>query len=121
MRTPARIATFAVAVGLTFGAAALVGAALDPLRDAEDSHGHEAEPSAAHGGGHGEASEADAAEQPVGLAVAQNGYRLEPEASALPLGREAEIAFRITGPDGAAVTDFDVEHERRDAPDRGAP
>ena len=114
MRTPARVATFAAALGVTFGAAALVGASVDPLRDSDESHGHEAEPSAGHGDGHGQAPEADAAaEQPVGLAVAQDGYRLEAEATALPLGRDAELAFRIAGPDGAPVTDFEVEHERR--------
>lgn len=31
----------------------------------------------------------------------------------LPVGERVELAFRIVGPDGAAVTDFDLEHERR--------
>jgi hypothetical protein len=91
-----------------------VGAAVNTLSDSDESHGHEAERSGGHGDGHGEAPEADAAAAPpAGLAVEQGGYRLEPEATALPLGRDAEIAYRISAPDGAAVTDFDVEHERR--------
>lgn len=114
MRTPGRIAAFAAVLGVTFGAAALVGAAVDPLRDSEPSHGHGAERMRGHGDGHGQAAESGpAADQPVGLAVEEGGYRLEPETTALPLGRAAELAFRITGPGGTAVTSFDLEHERR--------
>ena len=51
MRTPVRIAAFAAALGVVFGAAALAGGALDPLRDpADDGHGH-AEVAAVHDGG----------------------------------------------------------------------
>ena len=111
VRARARVAAFAAAVGVAFGAAALAGAALDPLRDAGgDGHGHATATAGAHGGGH--ATEAVAAALP-GLAVSEGGYALAPEASTLPLGRPAELRFRILGPDGAAVTDIDVEHERR--------
>jgi hypothetical protein len=100
-----RIAAFGAVVVIAFGAAALAGASLDPLRDpaAEASHGHAMETSA-----HGVASTAT-----PGLAVAEGGYRLSPEESALPLGRTTELAFRILDADGAPVTAFDVEHTRR--------
>jgi hypothetical protein len=39
MRAPTRIAAFAAALGVVFGAAALAGASLDPLRDS-DGRGH---------------------------------------------------------------------------------
>ena len=114
MRTPSRLAAFAGALGLVFGAAALVGASVDPLRDSDEPHGHETERSAGHGVAHELSSaRSDSVEQAPGLAIAQGGYRLEPEATALPRGRDAELAFRIVGPGGAAVTDFEVEHERR--------
>jgi hypothetical protein len=87
---------------------------VDPVRDSDERHGHETEQSTSHDGDHlPSAAESDAAEQPAGLAVEQGGYRLEPESIALPRGRDAELAFRIAGPDGAAVTEFDLGHERR--------
>lgn len=97
-----RIAGFAAALGVTFGAAALAGASLDPLRDAGSSHGHDA-----MGGARSVAG------GPAGLGVSEGGYTLAPDASSIPLGRPADLRFRILGPDGDAVTDFDVEHERR--------
>jgi hypothetical protein len=45
--------------------------------------------------------------------VAEDGLRLDLQTGTLPRGRAAELAFRILGPDGRAVRDFDVEHERR--------
>ena len=108
MITAARIAGFAVALGVTFGAATLAGASLDPLRDSGAGHGH-APAAGAHGDGH----TAAVVDVPAGLGVSEGGYTLAPVASTLPLGRPAELRFRILGPDGGAVTDFDVEHERR--------
>ena len=108
MRTAARIAGFAVALGVTFGAAALAGASLDPLRDSGAGHGH-APAAGAHGDGH----TAAVVDGPAGLGVSEGGYTLAPVASTLALGRPTELRFRILGPDGGAVTDFDVEHERR--------
>ncbi len=98
MRTPARIAVFAVAAGVAFGAAALAGAALDPLRDGGDGHrhGHEA---AGHGDDH-----------PAGHSPS---LRLEAARAVLPRGRAEEWAFRVTDPAGAPVTAYDVTHERR--------
>jgi len=40
MTAPARLAAFAAALGVVFGAAALAGGALGPLRDSTDGHGH---------------------------------------------------------------------------------
>jgi hypothetical protein len=111
LRTSARLAAFAAVLGITFGAAALVGGAVDPLRDGDDRHGHGGDGAAGHTSGHGEP--AGGADRPAGLAVAQDGYRLEAETAVLPRGRDARLAFRIVGPGGGAVTGFEVEHERR--------
>lgn len=105
------MAAFAAAVGVAFGAAALAGAALDPLRDGDGGgHGHAAEAEDAHGG---HAAEAAAAATLPGLAVSDAGLTLVAESPLLPLGQPAELRFRIVGPDGRAVTDMEVEHERR--------
>ena len=106
MRTPTRIAAFGAALGVVFGAAALAGASLGPLRDGASDAGH----------GHGEEAAhrtaAMAASTP-GLAAAENGYRLAPDATTLPLARTTELGFRILDAGGAPVTAFDVEHTRR--------
>lgn len=105
------MAAFAAAVGVAFGAAALAGAALDPLHDGDGGgHGHAAGAEDAHGG---HAAEAATAATLPGLAVSDAGLTLVAESPLLPLGQPAELRFRIVGPDGRAVTDMEVEHERR--------
>ncbi|BBG03690.1 MULTISPECIES: hypothetical protein [Pseudonocardia] len=51
--------------------------------------------------------------RPAGLASTADGYTLEAATPTLPSGAATEIAFRITGADGAPVTTFDVAHEKR--------
>jgi hypothetical protein len=108
MRAGARLAAFGASLGVVFGAAALAGGALDPLRDADERHAHDDAAPAAHG-----AHAAGAPGPPAGLAVADGGLALEMERATLPRGREATLAFRVAGPDGETVRDFDVGHERR--------
>jgi hypothetical protein len=101
-----RLAGFAVVLAVVFAGAALAGGALGPDREAT---------ARAESAGHGSETmgETEAVVDPVrGLAVADDGLRLALAADALPRGREAELRFRILGPDGA-VRDFDLAHERR--------
>jgi len=67
---------------------------------------------ATHGHGDGATADAHDAPVPTGLQVAQDGYRLVPGTAALPVGDPAPFTFRITGPDGAAVTDFTPTHDK---------
>ena len=110
MRGLARAGIAVAGLGLAFGVAVLAGAAVPQIHDdaevAEAVHGHAAEVAPAHGGGHATAA-------PAGLAVAEDGYRLVPGATTLPAGEAVTWRFRVVGPDGDAVTDFDVEHEKR--------
>ena len=48
-----------------------------------------------------------------GLAVAEDGLKLELERTELPRGRERELRFRIVGRGGEPVRDFEVEHDKR--------
>ena len=75
-----------------------------------------------HGGGHGGAqeepmgaheAETTAQDAVRGLEPTADGMTLRLERDQLPRGRRAELAFAIEGQDGAAVTDFEVELERR--------
>jgi hypothetical protein len=69
------------------------------------------EDEAAHGGGHS-ASTSEAT--PVrGLAVSDAGMTLAIDRTELTRGEQSQLAFKIVGDDGAAVRDFEVEHERR--------
>jgi hypothetical protein len=111
VRTPSRLAAFAAAAGVTFGAAALAGGAIAPLRDADEPAGHGM--AAGHGDAHGEAAGHGAGHGPAGLAVAEDGYALVPERTLLRAGERTEIAFRIVGPNGRAVRRFAVTHEKR--------
>jgi hypothetical protein len=117
---PAKLAAFALVLGLLFGAGALAGDLLGPERksaaiaaDAPAAQEH-AEMSSAAGRTTARHGGADQAEHPVrGLAVAQNGLRIVVEEPELRRGRVERIAFRIVDASGATVRDFDVEHEKR--------
>jgi hypothetical protein len=53
-----------------------------------------------------------AGHQVQGVSVEQNGYLLQEVTAPHTVGEAGELAFTITGPDGAAVTDFEPEHEK---------
>jgi hypothetical protein len=96
MNVPARLATFAAAVAVLSGGAALAGGAVDPDRAApRDEH-------------------AMSAPDPVrGLAVAEHGLRIVVADPELRRGRTATVAFRVVDDRGETVRDFDVEHTKR--------
>ena len=104
-----RVALFAAGLAGIFLAALGVGRALDvEERTVQAAHTEAAETAEErHGsGGH-------AAPEPAGLAVELDGYRLVQERASFDAGRSQPYAFRIVGPDGETVRDFEVEHERR--------
>ncbi len=111
MNVAARLTAFGAGLGVVFAAAALAGGAIDA-----DSGADDAEPGAGHamteeqpatGGAHGAA-------QPVrGLAVDDGELTLKLDRTEAPAGARRELAFRITGRDGAVRKAFDLEHDRR--------
>ncbi|MGY1637270.1 hypothetical protein ACI78V_11515 [Geodermatophilus sp. SYSU D00742] len=100
MNTPARLTVVALGLAAVFGAAVGVGAAVGPVA-APEPHATAPAPAGAPAG-------ADAASG--GLAVADSGYVLELLDEHLPAGT-ATLAFRVLGPDGAPVREFDVDHD----------
>lgn len=114
MGAPLRIGAFAAALAALFAAAVLLGGAADPDVDAKTNEHEEASEMTTHegertAGGHAGGHSSG----PVpGLAVASGDLRLVAERATLPSEPEAIYSFRILGPDGATVTDFDTEHER---------
>ena len=116
MRTPIKIGGYAVGLLALFAASLGVGRAVGPEPTPPPVHadgGHaesgEAGESGAHGGGH---ETGGAAEVPGGLQVAQDGYRLIPTGTALPVGSPRPFTFRITGPDGKPVTGYTPTHDK---------
>ena len=117
MRAPARLAAFAGAVAVVVAAGAGLGVAAGPIDvDGGDDAAHEdaSHDAAAEAGDEAGASGASAAaEAPGGLALAEDGYRLDVPTTTFAGGAPAAFAFRVVDEDGEAVTDYEIEHEKR--------
>ena len=125
--TTGRVAGFVLGLAAVFVAALGVGAVAGPdAPTAAAASGHGADPHGAMAGdggrgghdghdaaaGEGTATASSAAALPGGLAVARDGYALRLASATSPAGRDVPVTFTITGPDGRAVTAYDVEHEK---------
>ncbi|HEX8054607.1 MAG TPA: DUF4396 domain-containing protein [Thermoleophilaceae bacterium] len=101
-----RVVGALAAVAFVFGSAVLIG----DLVSGDDSGG-------GHGGGHsamsGERGHEQEQDAVRGLAVSEDGMKLELERAEMPRGTGSRLSYRILGSDGAAVRDFEVEHEKR--------
>lgn len=123
--TLVKLAGFGLALAAVFGVTSLIGGQIGPIGEpaaAEHTTDHSAEDTeagseegsedahGAHGSPKGEAESA-AVELPGGLQISEGGYTLAPVRTVMPAGDRA-VAFRIEGPGGVTVTDYDVEHEK---------
>ena len=111
MNTAMKIGGFVVALAAVFGLSLGVGQALGPQTEPEpaahDSHtGDEPDTTA-------RPASSDAADIPGGLMVSQDGYTLVLAQTTAPAGDDVPVTFTITGPEGEAVTAYDVEHEKK--------
>lgn len=120
MNAAARVALFAAALALIFGAAALAGAAVDPDVRADDDEPDRHAQDEAHtstgrpaeaGGEHTGVPEAG--RDPAGLAAEDGGLRLVIDQQQFARGRRAELRFTIVDADGEALRAFEIEHARR--------
>lgn len=111
MNTPTRLAGFGAVAAVVFGIALLAGRAIGPV-DAEpathDTHAGDAT------GGHAEHESAGpTTEIPGGLMTSQDGYTLTLDRAQAAAGDAVPVSFTISGPDGAPVTSYDVQHEKQ--------
>jgi hypothetical protein len=116
-----RLAAYGLVLAAVIGGGAAVGAAAGPIGvgsddpDHGEDHAATTSPSgdgAAHGDDHTDVE--GGAELPAGgLLVAQDGYRFAPEARTLAPGVEQPFAFRILGPDGAPLEDYEIAHDKQ--------
>ncbi|MCR6487959.1 hypothetical protein M8542_34555 [Amycolatopsis sp. OK19-0408] len=111
MNTAAKLSAYGAALALVAAGAWVTGIAVGPFPgQAAEGHGGE---DAGHGDGHGGTVAEVADHQPGGLASAAGGYTLTPAGTTLTPGATTKFTFRVIGPDGAPVTAYDVEHEKR--------
>ncbi|WP_367138127.1 hypothetical protein [Saccharothrix sp. HUAS TT1] len=114
MNTAAKLSAYGAVLALVAGGAWAAGSAVGPFAVEAAPRGHDGT-SGAEGAGHGDdhgGTVAEAADQPAGLASSRGGYTLTPTDTTLTTGSDS-FSFRVLGPDGAAVTAFDVEHDKR--------
>jgi hypothetical protein len=106
MRPVTKLSSYALVLVAVLGGGAAVGAAVGPIDLGDEPATHASDD---HGGEttHDEGSDLPAA----GLLVAQDGYTLVPDTTTLAGG--TPFGFVVTGPDGHAVVDFDVEHDKQ--------
>jgi len=119
MNTPVKIAGFTLGLAAVFAVALAVGSAAGPTRvtaAAAESTVHTDAPGAANPmpdmGGGASPSGAPDMEIPGGLMSSQDGYTLQLGERSLPTGQQTPLDFRILGPDGHAVTDYQVAHDK---------
>lgn len=101
MNAPAKLGAYAAVLALVLGAGVVVGAAVGPLGDDKPAQGHQAG-----------TRPMEAGDVPAGLRAGEEGYTLAASDTTFTPGAPEVFTFRITGPDGAPVTGFDVRHER---------
>jgi hypothetical protein len=117
---PTRVVGAAVGFAAIFGTAVLIGEAI--ANDGEGHGGHEASSMEMEADASTEAHSDHEMEETMpttteaalpGLSVAQGGLELELRETELQPAEERTLAFEILDEDGDAVTEFDLEHDRR--------
>jgi hypothetical protein len=113
MSVTTKLLGFFVVLLAVFGGAVGIGRAVGPVEPATSAdHGAMGDESAGEMAGM-DMSDAGATAFPKGLMVSQNGYTFRLEETTAEAGTDVPVTFRIEGPDGDPVTEFDVEHEKQ--------
>ncbi len=116
MSVPTKLFAFVAVVAVVFAGALGVGKLIGPV-DAPAAAEHDAmdmgEDTAMDDGMEMDGMDmSGSTDIPKGLMVSQNGYTFDLDQTAVAPGSSVPVSFRITGPDGAPVTEYDVEHEK---------
>jgi len=117
--TPVKLGVFAIGLAVAFGGAFAVGGATEPIVPGGDSAAgasasadREDADMSIHGDARDEHADDAAAPRLPGLAVSERRFTLVPSAATLPAGPEVPFSFTVTGPDGAAVQEYNESHEK---------
>ncbi|QYC41694.1 hypothetical protein Nocox_20425 [Nonomuraea coxensis DSM 45129] len=116
MNTAVKLGSYVLGLAVVFGGALGVGKAVGPVEapPAED-HAAMTAPTASASAAHGEhATQPQAKDDtPGGLQVSENGYALNPLTATIKPGEPTDFRFAVTGPDGKAVTGYQVQHDKK--------
>lgn len=114
MNAATRLTSYVVGLAVVLTAGWLIGDRTG-LGDVEPaaSHGH-TESDDGHAAGHDADAQAGAgtAIVPAGLQVSEGGYTLDLDAAGRAPGRQ-QLGFRIIGPEGEPLVDYEESHEKR--------
>lgn len=110
MNTGTKLTAYGLVLVGMLGGGAVVGAAAGPIDvggdDEHTTHVSESTSDSEH------AQEDIVSPEAKGLAIAEAGFRFLPNADVLPTGEPSTFQFRILDVAGAAVTQFQENHER---------
>ncbi len=107
MRTPAKLGLYAALLVAVFAAAFVVAGVVVPEETAQSWADETNDHTADH-----EVDTAHAGHDIGGLGVEQHGYQLREVSAPETVGAPGRLSFTVTGPDGAAVTEYETAHER---------
>jgi hypothetical protein len=114
MHAAAKLSAYGAVLALVAGGAWAAGSAVGPFSVEVASGGHDGvSGDSGHGDDHGATVAGVEQDQPGGLASSRGGYTFTPTDTALTAGTTDTFSFRITDAHGAAVTGFEVEHDKR--------
>jgi hypothetical protein len=109
MKVYAKLGAFAAVLALAGGGGAALGAVTGPVDTGGDEHGHT---ESAPGDRWAEGRSPSESSLPTGLVTSQAGYTLEADDTVVEGPGPALLQFRIRGPEGRVVTQFEPRHER---------
>ena len=115
MKAPLKIGIYAAALAAIFGVSYVAAGALVPDAVAADWTARASASAVEHGEQHSDDTIDPAgvgAPALPGLASEQQGYQLRELAAPIGVGDQGMLSFRLTGPDGAGVSDYEVAHEK---------
>jgi hypothetical protein len=116
MNTVIRLGAYVIGLVTLFAVATGVGRTVGPVSAPAPEHTEAVGHTDAVGHDEAEGHSAGGHEQPVpevpgGLMVSDHGYTMALARTTLPAGSATPVSFRILGPDGEPVTDYDVLHD----------
>lgn len=115
MKTPVKLGGYVVGLAAALAAAFGIGSIVGPIAQGNDnshhSEGQDMTNEHDHQANGNDQSGHEGHDRPGGLLVSEHGYTLNLDSTILNPGTQA-VSFRVTGPDGHPVTDFDPTHEK---------
>ncbi|MFD1539296.1 hypothetical protein [Nonomuraea guangzhouensis] len=106
MNAAAKLGTYVLGLAVIFGGALGVGSAVGEVAPAPAEESH----SSAHST---ETAAVAPEDTPGGLQMSENGYTLTPLTATIKPGEPTDFQFKVTGPGGGPVTDYQTKHDKK--------